>query len=48
VSANQIRPVWPAYVVDENAAQLLRAHYGTGDIHVVENWAEAGKQLVTK
>jgi hypothetical protein len=41
VSAQQIRPAWPAFVVDERAGVMLRDHYGRDDIHVVPTFGEA-------
>lgn len=44
VSAAQIRPVWPAFTVDEKACQRLREHYGTNEIHYLPDWTEGAQR----
>jgi hypothetical protein len=41
VNAYQIRPVWPALVVDENVRDMMREHYGRDDIECLNDWNEA-------
>jgi len=40
VSANRIRPLWPAYVTHEPTAELIREHYNTDDVRCIESWSE--------
>jgi hypothetical protein len=39
-NVQQIRPAWPAYTVDANAAERMRHHYGTDAIHTVRSWPD--------
>jgi hypothetical protein len=30
--------VWPAFVIDEKVAAMLRQHYGTNDVYTLDDW----------
>jgi hypothetical protein len=38
VSAARIAPAWSAFVIDENAARMLRDHYGTDNVYCLDDW----------
>jgi hypothetical protein len=38
LSARQIRPIWPAYVVNPDLATMLREHYRRDDIYLVDSF----------
>jgi hypothetical protein len=38
VSAARIAPAWPAFAIDKNAAAMVRDHYGTDDVHTLDDW----------
>jgi hypothetical protein len=41
VNARQVRPVWPAFVTDPAARQLLSMNYHTSEIYLLEKWRQA-------
>jgi hypothetical protein len=38
VSAARIRPAWPAFVIDENVAAMMRDYYGTAEVYCLDDW----------
>ena len=41
VSAYQIRPVWPAFVIDEQVCDMMRDHYAVDDVFCLGDFSEA-------
>lgn len=44
VNAKAIRPVWPAFVINDHAADLMSAHYGTNEIYCLNKWRDAANR----